>query len=128
MKCPNCRNQYNYKTERRPNGNTTCLICGTTAPTSEWAKRPKSKREKELETELAEARAKLDSKQDIVDQLRLDSEIYCDRLKEARAEITAKNKLIEQMKAALKVMLSDGNDLRAVMQAQAALEAAERGE
>lgn len=42
---------------------------------------------RQLETELAEALAKLDSKQDIVDQLRLDSEIYCDRLKEARAEI-----------------------------------------
>ena len=54
MKCPNCHNQYNYKTERRLNGNTTCLLCGTTAPTSEWAKRPKSKREEELEHVLHE--------------------------------------------------------------------------
>ncbi len=44
MKCPNCHNQYN--------GNTMCLLCGTTSPTSEWAK---SKREEELEANLAEA-------------------------------------------------------------------------
>lgn len=56
MKCPNCRNQYNYKKDKRPNGNTTCLICETTAPTSEWRKRPKTRCERELETELAAAK------------------------------------------------------------------------
>lgn len=60
MKCPTCRNQYNYKKEKDINGNTTCLICGTIAPTSQWTKPRKTKNEKRLEAQLANVKQLLE--------------------------------------------------------------------
>ena len=60
MKCPTCRNQFNYKKEGDINGDTTCLICGTTAPTSQWTKPRKTKNEKRLEAQLANVKQLLE--------------------------------------------------------------------
>jgi len=95
MKCPNCRNQYNYKKEKSADGNTTCLICGTVAPTKDWQKPRITKRERQLETELAEARAEIERKNEELDMFLAEQQ--------AMNEIVErKSALIGQMRDALK--------------------------
>ncbi len=78
MKCPNCRNQFNYAMDKDPDGNTKCLICEMVAPTVEWRKRVKSKREKDLEAENAELRKLVEQIADNLEKHRAESMICCD--------------------------------------------------
>lgn len=137
MKCPNCHDQYN--------GNTTCLLCGTTAPTSEWAK---SKREEELETELAKAIQRIDQlerkeyqlKKDNIESLDLlaaDSELQnrlADQIEQkdkqlakAISEIKGRTAEREQMVEALeKLMDSDEQQAKELAEARAEIERLKR--
>ena len=101
MKCPNCHNQYN--------GNTTCLLCGTTAPTSEWAK---SKREEELEAELAEALGEIKRLRWLVNDCHIVAGQLETERNEARAEIEKLNKNMQFATAINLAMQEAGQDLQ----------------